>query len=376
MKNRLLLVAAFLGLLATSCEKETTEPQQGELIQAPITITASYETGGISKVHYTESGNNISATWESGDEVLVVYDGYVSTLTLSSGAGTASATFNGVISYRTTPTANSILYCFVKDVNNASAVTVEGDRIIYSDAAFQNQDGTLGGAAKCNTYTGMATYGDGTNIRCTFSVNTSMCKFNLTNVGGDDGSTATVEYQSGSTTVAKATISVTSGDNLVYLAVPAGCYSDVQKIVYPCGGNTKECTLSSTSATFAAGHTYSRNITLTRTITWTPSDYGNIYMLNSGSTTIKEITATLSGTGSQWNGNSIAALFGATVTFSSTYTFSKIEITCHKPGTNFSNWSYSGGKLVWQGTPATSVSVNIVAGCAISDISQMDFTVQ
>lgn len=261
----LLLIATVIMTAACSSDNDiTNEPKQpttAETTSTPITITASYGDGtSTTRVSYSESGNTISATWEADDQLYVVYDGYVSTLTLTSGAGTASATFNGTISYRTTPTANSILYCFVKDKNNTSAVTVEGDRIIYSDAAFQSQDGTLAGAAKCNTYSGSTTYGTGTDLKCNFAVNTSMCKFNLTNVGGNSGSSATVEYKSGSTTLASATITVTSGDNLVYLAVPVGSYSGEQKLVFTCGTKTKEYTLSSTQANFVAGHTYSKDI--------------------------------------------------------------------------------------------------------------------
>lgn len=255
MKKIFAIIATVLIL--AGCTKETVDIDDG-LIRTPISITANY--AGVTKVTYTESGNSITAKWQSGDQILLVYDGYVSTLTLSSGEGTASATFTGKISYRTAPTANSMLYCFVKDANNASAVTIEGDRIIYSDAAFQSQNGTLAEAAKCNTFSGATTYGDGTDVKCSFSVNTSMCKFNLTNVGDDNGKSVTVAYKSGSNTLARATINVTGGDNLVFLAVPSGTFSGAQEIVYTCDGKTKVLTLASAQANFTAGHTYSKNI--------------------------------------------------------------------------------------------------------------------
>ena len=38
-----------------------------------------------------------------------------------------------------------------------------------------------GGAAKCNTHSGSTTYGDGTDLRVAFAVNTSMLKFTVLN---------------------------------------------------------------------------------------------------------------------------------------------------------------------------------------------------
>ena len=257
-RNIFIVAAAALAMMATSCTKEI-EDMPVEVKQMPLTITANYG-GGNGKVAYTESGNSITAKWQSGDKIYVVYDGYVSELSLTSGDGTDNGTFEGRISNRTTPTANSILGCYVKDQNNASAVTIDGDNVVYSDAAFQSQDATLAGAAKCNTYFGMATYGDGTNVRCHFSVNTSMCKFTLKDIVVDAQNDATLEYRSGSTTVAMASWSEQANDNLVYLAIPAGSYSGEQKVVYTCGATVKEFTLSASEANFLAGHTYSKSL--------------------------------------------------------------------------------------------------------------------
>lgn len=381
----LFVAAAALAMLATSCTKENENPRN-EVKQMPITITAEYD-GSNAKVSYTESGSNITATWEDSDEILVVYDGYVSTLTLSSGAGTASATFTGTISYRTAPTANSLLSCYVRDQNNASAVTVDGNTIVYSDAAFQSQDGTLASAAKCNTYFGMATYGDGTNIRCDFAVNTSMCKFNYINVDSDNGRSATVEYKSNGTTLASATITVHSGSNLVYLAVPSGSYSGEQKLVYTCAASStvKEYNLSSTSANFVAGHTYSKNIAFTNPITWNSTTIREINLRGETLSTgeIDGVTATLSGepyTYPQWKWNTLSNRSDITcrgtftLTFSSEYTFWKIEITCDEPDELPSGWRYSDGKLVWDNeTPATSITM--MSHSSIDNVSQIVFSV-
>lgn len=261
MKNRLLLIAAILGLIATSCEKENVNSQEGELKQMPITINASYKGNDGVKVDYTENGNTITATWEAEDQILVAYDGYVSTLTLESGAGTSSATFSGTITYTHTPSATSVLSCYVKDANNAAALTIVDDNIIYSDAAFLNQDGTLAGAGKCNTYMGMTTYGDGTNISCNFSVNTSMLKFiTIAPESVPAGTTgATLTYKSGSTELAKATFTVGArGIDTVYMAVPAGAYSGAQTLVYHTSSTDVTRILSDNHANFSVGQIYSK----------------------------------------------------------------------------------------------------------------------
>ncbi len=260
-RNILFVAAAMMAMLATSCNKEE-ENTLGELKQMPITITAGYE-GNNAKVHYTESGNTINATWETGDQILVVYDGYVSTLSLSTGAGTGTATFTGTISYRTTPSANSILYCFVKDVNNADALVDNGNGTIGYAVSYLEQDGTVAGAGKCNTYFGMATYGDGTNIKCNFSVNNSMLKFAISAPDGltsDDD--ATLTYKSGDTELAKASFKVgPRGMKTIYMAIPSGSYSGVQTLVYKSGENLPVSrTLSSTHANFAVGQTYSKTL--------------------------------------------------------------------------------------------------------------------
>ena len=150
---------------------------------------------------YTESGANINATWQTCDQIMVVADGQVSTLTLTDGAGSSSATFVGTISHTNPLTATTPLLCYVKDQNNPSAVTVNADgTYTYTSGAFLSQDGTMASAAKCNLYYGMAQYGDGSNISCDFSVNTSMMKFAVDASGLTEGE-ATLSYKSGDATI-------------------------------------------------------------------------------------------------------------------------------------------------------------------------------
>lgn len=258
MKNRIFLVAAILGLLTTACKKENP---QNDLTVTPITISASYGVNDNTKVSYTESGDAITATWDAGDQLYVVYNGHVNTLTLSEGAGTASATFTG--SVIGTPTAMSVLICYVRDANNPSAVEVSvTGEYTYTGGAFLAQDGTLASAAKCNLFYGTTTYGNGSNISCTFSPNTSMMKLTVFAPDGvSAGDDATLTYKSGITELAQATFTVgTNGINAIYLTVPAGEYTGTQTFVYHSGDANVTDTLSSTQACFAAGQTYSKRV--------------------------------------------------------------------------------------------------------------------
>ena len=255
MKNRIFLVAAILGLLATACKKENP---QNELAVTPITIRASYGVNDGAKVSYTEDGNTITATWDAGDQLYVVYNGHLNTLTLTEGAGTTTATFTGTVVG--TPTAMSVLICYVRDTNNPSAVEVSATgEYTYTSGVFLAQDGTLASAAKCNLFYGTTTYGNGSNISCTFTPNTSMMKLTVYAPDGvSAGDAATLTYKSGTTELAKATFIVgANGRNTIYLTVPAGEYTGVQTLVYQSGEANVTETLSDTQAYFAAGQTYS-----------------------------------------------------------------------------------------------------------------------
>ena len=227
-----------------------------DALVTPIKITANY---GTTRVAYTEDGYSISATWDAEDQMYVVYDGKVNLLSLTDGAGTATATFSGTISG--SPKATSILICYVKDKNNPSAVTVSTNgEYTYQSGAFTGQDGTLAGAAKCNLYYGTATYGTGEDIACSFSVNTSILKFSVRAAKGiKEGDAATLTYKSDGETLAQVSYTVgAKGHNVIYMAVPAGQYTGEQTLQFESGDADETRTLSATKAAFTAGQTYSK----------------------------------------------------------------------------------------------------------------------
>ena len=260
-KSMLLLLTAGMTVACSSDNDVVEAPVNPGEVLTPITITANYGDP-TTRVGYTESGANISATWETGDKLIVVFNGNVNELPMTDGVGKTTATFSGTITG--TPKATSMLLCFVKDKNIPDgAVTVSGDgSYTYTDGTFLTQDGTLAGAAKCNLYRGTTEYGDGTNISCNFTVNTSMMKFDVNAPDGVSvGDEATLTYKSDGTEMAKASFTVGSkGLNTIYLTIPAGSYTGEQKIVFKSGNTEKGITLSNTKATFAAGQTYSQSV--------------------------------------------------------------------------------------------------------------------
>ena len=270
MATRLKLLGATMALSAfflTSCNqeldfepKEKENPDKEMEASTPITITAKYGSGDGTKVSYTQSGNSISAAWDEDDILYVVYNGHVNQLQLTGGNGTASATFSGTISG--SPKAASVFSCYVGDVHNAAALAVnESGDLIYSDAAYFEQDGTLASAGRCNTYSGTTNYGNGENLTCYFRVNTSMLKFTVSTLAGVSAGAggATLTYMSGETELAKATFTVGAGGvNTIYMAVPSGSYTGEQALVYKYGDQQQRVLLSATRAQFETGQTYSK----------------------------------------------------------------------------------------------------------------------
>ena len=268
MNYRIILITAILGLVASSCNKDIETPEN--LVQTPIRISATYEGPQCTKVGYNEDGNRISATWQAGDQIKVVFGNHVSTLDLESGAGTASATFSGIITGNSAPTANSMLICYVSDVNSRDIVNITADgSYTYTTTAFLSQDGSMETAASRNLFYGMTKYGDGNNVNCSFYTNTSMMKFHVTApdevLQGSEG--ATLTYRSGGVDIARATFTVGANyENTIYMSIPAGGYSGEQALVYQYGDIQVSRVLSASHASFSAGQTYSKDVVFSNAI--------------------------------------------------------------------------------------------------------------
>ena len=256
--HSLLPALAAFGL--ASCSKEpAASPDE---VLTPIRISAVYEGSATTRVAYSEDGRDITAKWQAGDQLYVYYDGHVNTLSLTGGAGTANATFEGTI--QGTPNKNSVLICYVRDANYPDAITVnDRGEYTYASGTFTSQDGTLAGAAKRNVYSGYTTYGTGENITCPFSVNTSILKFSVYVPEGVKAlASARLTYRTDGMELAEASFMVgEDGINTIYMSVPAGQYTGEQTITFFTSAFPEEIwTLSDTKVTFTAGNTYSRTL--------------------------------------------------------------------------------------------------------------------
>ena len=263
----LLLLTAGMTV-ACSSDNDIEAPVNPDEVQTPITITANYGDP-TTRVGYTESGSNISATWEEGDQLLVIYGGTAYALNLETGVGSSTATFKGTISGA--PAEGTTLVCYVKDKNTPNgAVTINNDgSYVYNSSAFLSQDGTVEGAAKYNLYSGFTRYTSVANINCTLSVNTSIMKFTVYAPEGVTANTAnaTLTYKSGETEITKATFTVGAEKmNTIYMAIPTGAYNGIQSLVYKSGATESTEVLSSSLANFVAGKTYSKTVEFRGTI--------------------------------------------------------------------------------------------------------------
>lgn len=256
MKNYFVIFASTIALLA--CNKEADINKDGGIQTTPVTITAKY--GDDTKVGFTENGNVISASWQSGDQLYVLFEGHVNILDLVSGEGTSTATFSGNIVG--TPKSTNVLNCFVKDQNNPDALIVDSNgNLVFNDDAFFNQDGTVSGAAKCNTYSGFTTYGNGSNLTVCFTVNTSILKLTVIPPGdAATGEIAALTYWSGNDMLASLSFNVDYDSNTVYMAVPAGQYIGEQTLRFDSSSTDATITLSTSRANFNPGQTYSKEI--------------------------------------------------------------------------------------------------------------------
>ena len=208
-----------------------------------------------------EQDNGINPVWQEGDKLIIAWAlSAYSELPLTSGAGTATATFEGEMYH-------PHITCYAKNVNNPDLVDMAGmliagmDHYFIKKSVFLGQDGTLAGAMNCSLFRGLSSGSEDGNIRCNLYPVTSMLKFDVKVPDGvADGAEATLTYMNGETALARATFAVgADGWNTIYMAVPEGVYTGTQSLVFKSGETEVTETLSNL-AVFTGGELYYRGL--------------------------------------------------------------------------------------------------------------------
>jgi len=93
--RRIILFAASCLMLAACTKSEINTPafKKGQVVTISATACVSEST----KITGTDNGTTIDFTWDEGDKILVTVGGESAEFTLTTGAGTNSATFEGTL---------------------------------------------------------------------------------------------------------------------------------------------------------------------------------------------------------------------------------------------------------------------------------------
>lgn len=361
---RTLAALLVMGLTLVSCTREN-EPLSGTFSMS-LTATKDYVT--MPKA-LDLNGTTLTASWATGD-VVTVWKGehQLGTLTVQGEGGSVSSLSGDItIPDGVSVSVDDVLTLkFLSPNYNSQEGTIE---YIASHCDYAEASVTVTGASSSSISTSDAVF---TNQQ-------AIVKFTLQNSVGSalpsNPTALTVDYGTGSVTLSSipaATYTTNESDGVLYVAIPG--FSD-QSVTLTATVGDATYTKAVSGITFANGQYYTITARLTGSITWTSSDISGINISSSASTTIKGITASTTNSYVTWNGSIIESQRqGGVLTFSSsTYTFYKIEITCTQPSLTLGGWSYSDGKLVWNGTPATSVRMPILGQISVTRI---DFTVQ
>jgi hypothetical protein len=223
MKKIFLMCLA--SLLFTACGSDLSNWFEDNT----VTLTITADKGTVTRATFDTDGDDITATWDATDKLIVVVNGYQSELSLESGAGTTTATFSGELECGgVKPSATTRLDVYVKNDN----ITIRDDgSYVYTGTALTSQPGTLDGATALGVYMATPAYGDGTISGVTFAPVTSLVKFAVTVPEDMEADTEAMLSYSFKTGHVKTTISAPfttvahPAATDVWLAVPAGTYT-------------------------------------------------------------------------------------------------------------------------------------------------------
>lgn len=221
------------------------EPQVGT-IQVPVHITASGGSDaeakgrtGMAKVAGTDTGSELTFVWESTDgiEVFAGEQGMTRTIfsTISSGAGTNSAEFNGTLNYNAAENGDHALtdatpvYSYIR---TPYTVYDAAERSVTID--LKEQTGTLDDALAHTLFWAESTYNAG-EVHFDYQNQMSVMKFNIANIAGETG-TGSVTFMAdqgmpNAVTCSAKTGAVTPGTGM-YVKATQVQFSDGQATVY------------------------------------------------------------------------------------------------------------------------------------------------
>lgn len=186
-----IILLAFV-LVFAACGSETDEAWV-KTVPIKVTATLGSRTSDGTRVAIAGSNSGVyQASWQNDDQVVVVYGGQCSTLTIDDISPQGMATFAGTISTSTTPTANSLLKFYTD--NHHLTVNANDGSWSYSD---EPSGTTINDALARTVYYAECSYGDLTSRNVRFYPQTCILRFQLTAPStATANATATVTYTS------------------------------------------------------------------------------------------------------------------------------------------------------------------------------------
>ena len=232
-------ILALPVILAVSCDNNADFPlpdnikPESEIIN-PLTVVATLD-----------ENSSFSYLWRAGDELLVEYDGNISTLALMKGSHSRTAQFAGGLKGK---------------VESTSVLTFRLKCQGGSSASLMEQDGTLEGALSAGTFIGTAKYGTGNSISCDIAADFSILELHILNPkSSGQVEKGTLSYADGTEELSSVSFFVgADGRGTAYMAVPAGTLAGGERLVCRLSGAETSSTMGSSS--FDAGKMYEKTV--------------------------------------------------------------------------------------------------------------------
>ena len=261
MKTTKLLMMAALALLMTACSNDNGDmpARQTEKTQGiPFTATIETDNSAETRAILTDEGTSVSSTWETGDEIALVYkvgdNSYNTTATVQfvmDGKAYITATLQDGV---TNGTALTVIY--PASAADGTTGNVRSDLLAEQDGFLKNKaDGTIldvrKGTGIVSLSGGNAVMGSATKLKAQYAI----AKFTL---GQVINSTTPLYIKSGTTDILPTIITVkpANNTNVVYVVMEP---STSKKYRFEATTSTNKL-LKKSTATIQAGKYYRTTI--------------------------------------------------------------------------------------------------------------------